>query len=233
MRVRVSTADDPKVRDTFASLPTVRLAPTRGRSPMSSLARWCFRRRFIVVGLWLAGVILLGGLYGAAGNNYNDSFTLPGTESTRALNLLEKSFPTQSGDTAQIVWRADNVKDAAVRDRVTAMLDKVAKLPHVVEVKSPYDQANAGQISKDGTIAFADVNLDKLPQDIPKAAYTKLIDTAQSIDGDGLQVELGGNGIQQSQQQEGGGASEGIAFLFAAVILFVAFGSLFAMLLPL
>ncbi len=112
------------------------------------------------------------------------------------------------------------------------MLAKVAKLPHVVEVKSPYEKANAGQISKDGTIAFADVNLDKLPQDIPKSAYTKLIDTAQSIDGDNLQVELGGNGIQQSQQQEGGGASELIAIVFAAIVLFIAFGSLFATLLP-
>jgi RND superfamily putative drug exporter len=199
---------------------------------MSSLARWCYRRRFVVVGLWLAAVLVLGSLVAAAGNKYNDSFTLPGTESTRALNLLEQSFPTQSGDTAQIVWRADDVNDPAVKRRVTEMLDKVAKLPHVVEVKSPFEKANAGQISKDGTIAFADVNLDELPQDIPKAAYTKLIDTAQSIDGDGLQVELGGNGIQQSQQQEGGGASEGIAILFAAIILFIAFGSLFAMLLP-
>src|SRR3954468_9446591 len=199
---------------------------------MSSLARWCYRRRFIVVGLWLVGVIVLGGLVAAAGNKYNDSFTLPGTESTRALNLLEASFPTQSGDTAQIVWRAGDVKDAGVQARVTAMLEKVAKLPHVVEVKSPYEKANASQISKDGTIAFADVNLDKLPQDIPKSAYTKLIDTAQGIDGDGLQVELGGNGIQQSQQQEGGGASELIAIVFAAIVLFIAFGSLFAMLLP-
>jgi len=105
---------------------------------MSSLARWCYRRRFIVVGLWLAAVLVLGGLVAAAGNKYNDSFTLPGTESTRALNLLEKSFPTQSGDTAQIVWRADDVNDPAVKRRVTEMLDKVAKRSeeHTSELQS-------------------------------------------------------------------------------------------------
>jgi RND superfamily putative drug exporter len=201
---------------------------------MSSLARWCYRRRFIVLGLWLACLIVLGGLGAAAGNQYNDSFTLPGTESTRALNLLEKSFPQQSGDTAQIVWRAKqgSVNDPAVKGDVTAMLGKVAKMPHVVEVKSPYDAAGKGQVSKDATIAFATVNFDKLPQDVPKDVYTKLIDTAQGIDSGALQVELGGNGIQQSQQQQGGGASEGIAIVFAAVVLFFAFGSLFAMLLP-
>src|ERR1700744_2448512 len=126
---------------------------------MSSLARWCFRHRFVVLGLWIAAVPLLGGIGRAAGDQYNDSFTLPGTESTRALDLLTKSFPTQSGDSAQIVWHAKDgsVKDAAVKGQVTAMLAKVAKLPHVVQVKSPYDAANAGQISKDGSIAFADV----------------------------------------------------------------------------
>src|SRR5215510_11841729 len=147
MRVRVPTADDPKVRDTRASLPTVRLAPLRGRSPMSSLARWCFRRRFVVVGLWFVALLVVGGINSAQGSKYTDQFTLPGTESTRALNLLEKSFPTQSGDTAQIVWRAKNVDDPAVKDRVTEMLGRVAKLPHVVEVKSPYDEANAAQRS--------------------------------------------------------------------------------------
>ena len=71
---------------------------------MSSLARWCFKHRFVVLGLWIAALLVLGGLGRAAGDQYTDSFTLPGTESTRALNLLEKSFPTQSGDTNQIVW---------------------------------------------------------------------------------------------------------------------------------
>jgi RND superfamily putative drug exporter len=202
---------------------------------MSSLARWCFKRRFVVLGLWIAALLVLGGLGRAAGDQYNDSFTLPGTESTRALNLLEKSFPTQSGDTAQIVWHAKtgSVKDADVQDKVTAMLAKVAKLPHVVEVKSPYDAANKSQISGDGTIAFATVNLDKLPLDIPTGDYKKLISTAQGIDGGALQVELGGNGIQQAQQQQGGGPSEGIAFIFAAIILYFAFGSALAMLTPL
>ena len=93
---------------------------------MSSIARWCYRRRFTVLGLWFAGVILLGGISAAAGNKYNDSFSLPGTESTHALNLLQKSFPVQSGDTAQIVWHAKSgsVTAPAVKHRVTAMLDR-------------------------------------------------------------------------------------------------------------
>ena len=69
--------------------------------------------------------------------------------------------------------------------------------------------------------------------DVPKSAYDKLIATAEDARGDGLQVELGGAGIQQATQQPGGGPSEFIGFIAAAVVLAIAFGSLWATLLPL
>ena len=84
-------------------------------------------------------------------------------------------------------------------------------------------------------MAFANVHMDgEQPiADVPKSAYDKLIDTAEAARGDGLQVELGGSGIQQASQQQGGGPSEFIGFLAAAVVLAIAFGSLWATLLPL
>jgi RND superfamily putative drug exporter len=202
---------------------------------MSSLARWCFRRRFLVLGLWLAGVIVLTVLHSAAGTKYNDSFSLPGTESKNALTLLQKSFPAQSGDSNQIVWHVENgsVEDPAVKARVTAMLDKVKAGPHVVGVQSPFDPAGKGQISKDGRTAYATVNMDKIYQDLPKSATNTLVKTAEAARTDGLQVELGGNGVEQSQQKQGGGATEFLGFVLAAIVLFFAFGSLFATLLPL
>src|SRR4051812_14588170 len=173
---------------------------------MAPLARWCFRHRFIVLAAWIAGLLVLGGISQAAGNKYTDSFSLPGTESTRALQLLQKSFATQSGDTAQIVVRASqgSVKDPQVKDRVQAMLGRVAKVPHVVSVVSPYAPAGARQVSRDGRIAYATVNFDKLAQDIPKSVYTRVIDTAQAIQSANLDVQLGGNGIQQAIQKPPG-----------------------------
>jgi RND superfamily putative drug exporter len=69
--------------------------------------------------------------------------------------------------------------------------------------------------------------------DVPKSAYDKLIATAEDARGDGLRVELGGSGIQQATQQPGGGPSEFIGFIAAAIVLAIAFGSLWATLLPL
>ena len=59
-----------------------------------------------------------------------------------------------------------------------------------------------------------------------------MIDTAQAARGDGLQVELGGQAIQQATQAPPG-SSELIGIAAAAIILFLAFGSLLGMLLPL
>ena len=46
-----------------------------------------------VVGLWLVALIALGAVDRAVGNAYNDNFTLPGTESTKALDLLQTAVP--------------------------------------------------------------------------------------------------------------------------------------------
>ena len=92
---------------------------------MSALARWCHRHRLVVVLLWLAALVGLGVLSQTAGSAYKDTFSLPGTESTKALQLLQRSAPAQSGDSATVVWRAPaggTVRDDAVRRKMTATL---------------------------------------------------------------------------------------------------------------
>jgi len=203
---------------------------------MRSLARWCFTHKFIVLGVWIVALVGIGGLNASAGSGYTDSFSLPGTESTTALTLLQDNFNTESTDTNQVVFAADDVRSGDTRARIEQTLQKVADGPHVERVDSPFAKgAAARQISKDGTVAFANVHMDgEQPiADVPKSAYDKLIATAEDARGDGLRVELGGSGIQQATQQPGGGPSEFIGFLAAAIVLAIAFGSLWATLLPL
>ncbi|HEX5618660.1 MAG TPA: MMPL family transporter [Solirubrobacteraceae bacterium] len=203
---------------------------------MRALARWCFRHKVVVVVSWVVALFVLGGLSASAGTGYTDSFSLPGTESTTAFNLLRDNFNTESTDTNQVVFAAADVNDPQTKQRIEQTLEKIADGPHVERVDSPFAEgAAARQISEDGTVAFANVHMDgEQPiADVPKSAYDSLIDTAEAARGDGLQVELGGSGIQQALQQPGGGPSEFIGFLAAAVVLAIAFGSLWATLLPL
>ncbi|HEX8105063.1 MAG TPA: MMPL family transporter [Solirubrobacteraceae bacterium] len=201
---------------------------------MKGLARWCFDRKFVVLGAWVAALVILVGASAGAGSGYTDSFSLPGTESTTALNLLKDNFKTESTDTNQVVFAAADVNAPATKAKIEQTLAAIGKGPHVERVDSPFAPQARGQVSRDGKIAFANVHMDgEQPiADVPRSAYDKLIDTAEAGRADGLRVELGGSGIQQAQQT-GGGPSEFIGFLAAAFVLAIAFGSLWSTLLPL
>ena len=57
---------------------------------MSALARWCFRHRLAVIAAWVLVLVGLGALSQAVKSDYNNSFSLPGTDSTTAQQLLAK-----------------------------------------------------------------------------------------------------------------------------------------------
>src|ERR1044071_8924206 len=157
---------------------------------MRPLARWCFRHKFIVLGSWVAALFVIGGLSAGAGAGYTDSFSLPGTEATTALNLLTDNFKTEATDTNQVVFSAADVTDPATRARITRTLDQIAKGPHVSRVDSPFAKGAEAQISKDKTVAFGNVHMDgEQPiADVPKSAYDSLIATAEDARSDGLRV---------------------------------------------
>src|SRR3954447_13763006 len=183
---------------------------------MRALASWCFRRKFVVLAIWIVALVVLGGLSASVGSGYTDSFSLPGTESTTALNLLTDNFSTESTDTNQVVFAAGDATSPAIRARIEKTLGAIGRGPHVERVDSPFAPgAAARQIAKDRSVAFANVHMDgEQPiADVPKSAYDKLIATAEDARGDGLRVELGGSGIQQASQQPGGGPSEFIGFI--------------------
>ena len=201
---------------------------------MSALALWCYRRRRLVLVVWLLLFVGLGVLGRSAGSTYASSFALPATDSTRALNLLKAQFPAASGEADSIVLHVSQgkVTDAAVKARVAPMLAKVEKLAHVKSVASPYSPLGAKQISKDGATAFATVTFDGTGRAIPKASVNDLINTADAARSSSLQVELGGSAIENAESK-GIGLSELVGIVAAGVVIFLAFGSLLAMLLPL
>ncbi|MFS8359106.1 MMPL family transporter [Streptomyces sp. CWNU-52H] len=201
---------------------------------MSALARWCFRHRLLVLGIWAALLVALAVPYATLGTSYSDSFSLPGLESSKAQARLQASEPRQAGDSDQIVVHVSDgsVRDTAVRQRVTSMLDRVAELPSVASVTSMYGPAGAPRISEDGSTAYATVTFDVAAERIPAADVTRVVDTARAARGEGLRVELGGQAVSSVAEGETQ-STEAIGLVAAGVILFVAFGSLLGMFLPL
>ncbi len=201
---------------------------------MSAIARWCYHHRFVVIAAWVVVLFGLGALSQAVKSDYNNSFSLPGTGSTAAQQLLDRAVPAQAGDSDTIVWQVDHgtVRDPAVAARITAMLRQVATMPEVAAVVGPYGPRGAAQVSRDGRTAYATVDFARQANALAKADVTRVIDAAKAARAPGLDVQLGGQAIETTEQAPLSTSST-VGVLAAAVVLFIAFGSLLAMLLPL
>ncbi|MCX5005854.1 MMPL family transporter [Streptomyces sp. NBC_00638] len=198
------------------------------------MARWCYRHRLVVLLLWVGALFGLGFAATTAGTDYANVFSLPNTDSKRAYDQMEKAFPNSAGDTDTVVWKVDEgtVRDASVRSRIQPVLDEIAGMKGVGQVAGPYEgKGGAAQISRDGTIAYAQITFAEQANAVPKELVQDVVDLARDAERGGLQVELGGQAIQRVQEPPTG-LAEMVGILAAAVVLFLAFGSLFAMLLP-
>ena len=74
----------------------------------AKLGRWCFRNRGKVVLLWLAVLIVSGGVSSMLGTAYSTEFALPDVESRRGFDILDEHFAGSGagGEGGTIVFRA-------------------------------------------------------------------------------------------------------------------------------
>ena len=201
---------------------------------MLKLARWCIAHRRRVIVSWVVIAAAATALASAAGRNYSTNFTLPGTETQRVSDLLTREFPSQSGDIDTIVFQTSSgsVRDPAVRAVIEPLLAKVAQMPHVAAVISPYSPSGGLQVSRDGRTAFASVAYDKRANLLPDTTAKPLIADVQATKLPGLKVAAGGQVVEQAEGFNIGPATE-IGVVAALVILLLTFGSLLAAGMPL
>jgi putative drug exporter of the RND superfamily len=201
---------------------------------MLGFSRWCIaHRRMVVIG-WVLFAIVATVIAEAAGRQYANNFTLPGTQAQQVVDLLGSQFPAQQGDSDTIVWRNDHGRyDAAsVKAAIEPMLARVARMPHVVGVVSPYSAAGAYEVSPDGTTAFATVQYANRANLLPDATGKPVIAAVQKIHVSGLRVAAGGQVIENAEGFSVGPATE-VGVVAAMIILLLTFGSLIAAGLPL
>ena len=143
---------------------------------MKSLARFAVRHRWYVLIIWILLFVGISAVSSSVGSAYKNNFSLPNTNSILATKLLQSGFKAKSGDVDQIVFHATSGTLETDRAAINTMLGKVAMLPEVAGVVSPFCDTvgtmcpGAFQMNKSGTIAYATVNFTKYAQalDIPK-----------------------------------------------------------------
>src|SRR5258708_282443 len=115
---------------------------------------------------------------------------------------------------------------------MSSLLGQVASMSEVAAVFSRYGPRGAAQISRDGRTAYATIDFAKQANALAKADVSRVTEAAKAARAPGLNVQLGGQAIETTEQAPLS-VSSAVGVLAAAVVLFIAFGSLLAMLRPL
>ncbi|MEX5632492.1 MMPL family transporter [Parafrankia sp. FMc2] len=187
------------------------------------------RRPGATVIAWVFVVLLVLALAGTAGGSFTDDFVAPGSQSEKAMKLLDRQFPEAAGGGALVVFavpageRLDGHR-AAVTDAVR----RIAGVDHVVDVADPF---TAGAVSPDGRIGFAEIALDLPATEIGTDTLAAITDATRPVRDAGVIAELGGDAAFINAEAKTSGA-EAAGLLAALVVLVVAFGTVVAALIP-
>lgn len=197
---------------------------------LARLGRSAFRRRRAVLATWLLVLVLAGAAAVGFRGPTDNQFTIPGTESQRALDVLGERLPAATTAGADVVFApaaGQTVTSPAVQAAIADVLAKAAAIPGATVV--PPDRTGIG--APDGSLAVAQVNLAKTIDEVTPEDRAALEATADTARADEVQVEFGGQVFQ------GGGTTisvlEVIGIVIAFVVLIITFGSLAAAGMPL
>ena len=197
------------------------------------LGRWCARHSWPVIALWVVAALVTAGAAARWGEASSESIEIPGTESQRAIDLLEERFPDAAGGRARVVFATDDgkVTDPAPRSGIEGTLDQIRVLPHVTQVIDPFGPAAAFLVSDDERIAFAEIAYDTTAREVGTDGVAALTATDAPALAAGLDVAYGGPVVERLGPEETR-TSELIGLSVAVLVLAVAFGSVVAMALP-
>jgi putative drug exporter of the RND superfamily len=198
------------------------------------LARFCVRRRFVVLGVWLVVTIALVAVSHSLGDNTNDNLSLPGTDSQQATDVLKRSFPPQANGTSPIVLHAKSGKltDQNNANAVNQAAANLSKNKDVAAVVNPLTPQGASALSKDQATGYISVTLAVGPGSLSESDAQTIIDAAaKPAQAAGLQVETGGQ-LGQKVSKPSTESSELVGIIAAMVILTITFGTVTSMLLP-
>ncbi|MGH9278894.1 MAG: MMPL family transporter [Acidimicrobiales bacterium] len=180
---------------------------------LSRLARSCFRHQWRTIAGWLFALVAISALGSNLAGEWSTNGRLPGTDSQRAQDILEREFPARSGETGAVVF-GDASSDRA---QVDALLAGVATVPGVVQVDTL-------RVAPDGRVAQAEITFASGKEDEVLAAAEGVRSQVDGARRHGVDVELSGGWFAEGGMPK----SELVGLLAAAVILVIAFGSILA-----
>ena len=115
------------------------------------------RHPWRVIGVWMfiAGAMFM--LNSSQGGEYDETFSLPGSESQAASDAIQARFPQETLYSSNVILHFDDDLTApATKRAVTQAVEELSDGPHVIAASSPYDP-RAPTVSADRQTAFVTV----------------------------------------------------------------------------
>jgi RND superfamily putative drug exporter len=211
------------------------------------LAAWCFRRRWLALILWIVFALSIVVIGKVAKGDYKADYAAPHSDSKIAQDILQSNNDARTGDTFDIVYKspvgvnnpqfASQVsnfeRQAIVLVEKTDAPKSLVKDSSGVRVSKPTAALGVAKVSKDGNVGIATVqtNFDQNypPMKLGKQLVKLQKQYAKSLPA-GSQIELSGQIPSTGEQKPG--QSDAFGFIAAMIILFIAFGTLLAMGIP-
>jgi RND superfamily putative drug exporter len=189
------------------------------------LAAFAFRRRRLVLAVWLAAAIAAIAIAQASGGKTDDNFTIPGTEAQHASDVLSAKLPAFSGGQSTIVFATTNgsgkVTDPATKAAIETAMTKLKSVPQAATVVDPF---RGELVSDSGKVALGQVQWSAKAPDVKDANLDAVKDAMTSVQADGIQVEYNGSAYPgwRTAPSE---TPELIGLIIAFFILMITFGA--------
>ena len=201
------------------------------------LGRTCARHHWVVLGVWIlvaVGTSLAASKWG--GETTND-FSIPGSDSQDALDVLSSDFPQLAGTSAQVVFETTGETVDEFEDAIQQTIANLESIDGVASVSNPLaasTQLLNSQSSPNGTIAYATVLFPAASKDLPEDSFDKVVGAAQNSVDAGLNVQFGGSLVDTFNPPTStlSDYADEIGLAVALVLLLLVFRSVFIASLP-
>jgi len=189
---------------------------------------------------WGVLLLLLVGFAATHAGSYNDSFTLPNTDSTTAENLLTEKFGAQTNNaSAQVLFSLGTqlINEPALEAQIKALTQEIESVGSVAKVQSPYNAASptaaveSGLVSQDGTIGKLNIEFNVPDTEVPAADGETILNDVKALESENLEIGAAGAVIATADGQAPD--TEIVGIIAAVVIMLIMFGSVVATGLPL
>ncbi|MGN6217287.1 MAG: MMPL family transporter [Solirubrobacterales bacterium] len=202
-------------------------------APLYAIGRFCSRHHYPVIAAWVVLAIALVAIGQASGSKTSENLTLPGTDSTKATELLEDNLPEQAYGSNPLVFEAPAGKQLTEPKYAAAIGETAKRLEAIGYVNSAVSPLAEGSqtLSKDLRIGYIPVVLAIGPGEIDEAQAERILDAAAPARKAGLQTAVGAY-VGQQLSKPATETSEAIGLAAAVIILLFAFGTATAMMLP-